>query len=147
MNMVGFILTGHGQFAAGLLSAIEVVAGEQENMIGVDFLKTYSTEDLKEKLLEAVAAIRKECTEIIIFTDLKGGTPFNTSVMLKMEEPGAPIEVLCGTNFPMLLSGIFEREGVTAKAFAQSLVENGQSGVDCFVLAASEEKQADDDGI
>lgn len=29
--MIGFVLTGHGQFAPGLKSAVDMVAGEQPN--------------------------------------------------------------------------------------------------------------------
>ena len=146
--MNGFLVTGHGNFASGILSSMELVAGEQEYVLGVDFLKSYSTQDLKVKLLEAVSALRQGCDSIIILTDLKGGSPFNVSVTLKMEEHQLPIEVISGTNFPMLLSGVFGREGAAVKNLAQSMVEDGQSGIDTFVFSSSEKKvDEEEDGI
>ena len=35
--MVGFILTGHGHFADGIKSALDMVAGDQENFKIVPF--------------------------------------------------------------------------------------------------------------
>ncbi len=37
--MIGIIVTGHGRFAQGLKSAIEVIAGEQRKFIAVNFEK------------------------------------------------------------------------------------------------------------
>lgn len=35
--MLGIILTGHGHFATGLQSSIELIAGEQEKFIAINF--------------------------------------------------------------------------------------------------------------
>lgn len=145
--MIGFIITGHGNFATGLLSSVSLVAGEQEGIMGVDFLESYSTDDLKEKLLSAMEALERDCDEIMILSDLKGGSPFNVSVTIKMEKPERSIEVLCGTNFPMVLSGIFEREGAKAKDLANSMIQDGQSGMDCFVMSAPKQIAEEEDGI
>ena len=45
--MVGIIITGHCNFATGIASAVKLVAGQQKNLEAVDFLDTYSTEELK----------------------------------------------------------------------------------------------------
>lgn len=146
--MVGFLVTGHGNFATGILSSVELVAGEQENVIGVDFLKSYSTDDLKSKLTEAIMALQHKCEEIIIFTDLKGGSPYNVSVTIKMDQQKLSLEVICGTNFPMLLTGIFQREGITAQKLAETLIQEGRTGVDRFVSVTPANKPNDDeDGI
>jgi PTS system N-acetylgalactosamine-specific IIA component len=145
--MIGFLVTGHGNFATGLLSSVGLVAGVQEHLMGVDFLESYSTDDLKEKLLDAIEVLGKDCDEIMILTDLKGGSPFNVSVTIKMEQPEKSIEVLCGTNFPMILSGVFEREGAKAKDLINSMIQDGQSGMDRFVVATLKQVADEEDGI
>ena len=52
--MVGIIITGHSNFATGIASAVKLVAGQQKNLEAVDFPDTYSTEELKTKLTEAL---------------------------------------------------------------------------------------------
>ena len=43
IQMVGIIITGHSNFATGIVSAVRLVAGEQKNLEVVDFYDTYST--------------------------------------------------------------------------------------------------------
>lgn len=73
--MVGIIITGHSNFATGIASAVKLVAGQQKNLEAVDFPDTYSTEELKTKLTEALDKL-EECKNIIFFTDIVGGSPF-----------------------------------------------------------------------
>ena len=53
--MIGIIVTGHGNFASGLTSSLELIAGKQENYIAVDFLKEDGIEQLTEKLNNAIS--------------------------------------------------------------------------------------------
>lgn len=71
--MTGIIVTGHGYFPTGMLSAVELVAGVQDNMAGVDFESGQSTQDLKEHMTKAVDSL--EGDEILILADLVGGKP------------------------------------------------------------------------
>ena len=69
--MVGIIITGHSNFATGIVSAVRLVAGEQKNLEVVDFYDTYSTEELRTKLIEALDRL-DGCEDIIVFTDIVG---------------------------------------------------------------------------
>ena len=71
--MTGIIVTGHGHFPTGLLSAIALVAGRPENTAGVDFPEGCSPSDLKEAMIGSVKALEGE--EILILADLVGGSP------------------------------------------------------------------------
>ena len=77
--MVNIIVTGHGNFASGVLSSMNLIAGEQEGVVGVDFLETDSTSDLEEKIKSAIEGLSDE---ILILSDLAGGSPFKTGVVL-----------------------------------------------------------------
>ena len=80
--MVGMIVTGHGSFATGITSGLKLLAGEPEDFESVDFTPEDSVDSLKEKLKAALARLQ-DCEEVIIFTDLTGGSPFNVSIGLK----------------------------------------------------------------
>lgn len=135
--MVGFLITGHGNFASGIISAVDLVIGRTNRLVGVDFLESYSTEDLEEKLLDALAELQKDYDEILILSDLIGGSPYNQSVMIKMKHPELDIEVISGSNFPMVIAGIFEGEGMTLKEQTRSMIAKGREGINCFVPAPS----------
>lgn len=47
--MIGLIVTGHGNFATGLTSSLKLIAGEPKNYVAVDFLESYSVDDLERE--------------------------------------------------------------------------------------------------
>ena len=81
--MIGLIVTGHGHFASGMTSSINLIAGAQENYIAVDF-DGEGTEKLENDLKEAIDKL-SNCEGIIIFSDLAGGSPFKTAVLLTFD--------------------------------------------------------------
>ena len=83
--MVGIIITGHSNFATGIASAVKLVTGQQKNLEAVDFPDTYSTEELKIKLTEALDKL-EECKNIIFFTDIVGARhlKFQQNLLLRV---------------------------------------------------------------
>ncbi len=104
--MVGVILTGHGNFADGLFSAVQLVAGPQDKFRVVNFVEGDSTDVLQQKLQAAAAELGG--TELVFLTDIAGGSPFNQSALLAntlVQE----CRVFSGTNMPFLLQVLFDR--------------------------------------
>lgn len=97
--MIGLIITGHGNFATGLTSSVNLIGGEQKNYVAVDFLAEYSTDDLDRELRKAMDSL-SECDGIIVFSDLPGGSPFKTAVICGQDYKN--VHVIAGTNLPML---------------------------------------------
>ena len=99
--MIGIIVTGHGNFATGLTSSLNLIAGFPENYEAVDFVAEDGVEELRAKLNAAMDKLH-DCSGIIVFSDLAGGSPFKTAVEVKMTR-SENIEVLAGTNLGMLI--------------------------------------------
>ena len=106
--MVGIIITGHCNFATGIASAVKLVAGQQKNLEAVDFPDTYSTEELKTKLTDALDKL-EECKNIIFFTDIVGGSPFKISAELAATS-SKNIKIISGTNLGMLIENVMMRD-------------------------------------
>jgi len=92
------IITGHGKFGSGLKSSLNIIVGENDSIKFVDFTEEKSPETLKEEIKRN---LKETNDKVYIFTDLLGGTPFKVSSELALENSN--IEVLCGTNLPMLV--------------------------------------------
>lgn len=143
--MVGMIITGHGSFASGLLSALKLLLGEPPLVWAVDFSEDQSTDELKENLLKAVSHSEES---ILILADIKGGSPYNQSVLIKSELKERNIEVVSGTNLPMLILGALERKDKTVEEVAKQVLVNGKAGIDQFILKTNLQTISDrDDGI
>lgn len=138
--MVGIIVTGHGNFASGILSSLKLIAGEQEKLLGVDFTDDDSTESLEVKLQEAIQDL--ECDEVLVLSDLAGGSPFKVSVMLSQKLSNKNIRVISGTNLGMILETSLCRDGMGVDDLLDFAINSGISSIKAFELKTVEE---DDD--
>lgn len=148
--MVGFIVTGHGEFAPGLGSAIQMVAGDQPNFKLVPFGEAEAA-TFGDTLAAAMADMRAACDGgIVVFVDLLGGTPFNQAYMASANVPD--VQIVTGTNLPMLIECLMMRnDSSTAKDIAELAEGIGKSGIVVKALeeTASEpvEDESEEDGI
>ena len=144
--MIGVIITGHANFALGMMSAIKLVFGNPENLKIVNFKDDETTETLENNIKTAIHEL-KECDGLICFTDIGGGSPFQAAARLSIEE--AEMKVISGTNLPMLLGVLSEREGRTLDEMAEYALEAGREEIQEFtyVISKKAEEGFDDGGI
>lgn len=105
--MTGIIVTGHGSYASGLTSGLELLAGEPECYQAVDFLPEDSTDSLEGKLKEAIGKL-EGCEDFLILADLVGGSPFNVALRMKLSQMWK-MEVIGGCNLPVVLDAYMSR--------------------------------------
>lgn len=144
--MVGLLITGHGHFATGLGSSLRLITGNTENIVYVDFEESHSTDTLTENLNKALDEL-KDCDGVLVLSDLAGGSPFKSAVECKVARPDQAIEVLAGSNLPMLIEGSMAMAAFDSPLdLAQSLIETGRDYIVRFELTAHEDN-AEEDGI
>ena len=129
--MVGIIITGHANFALGMMSAVKLVFGSPENLKIVNFGEEDSSEVLENNIKTAIHEL-KECDGLLCFTDIAGGTPFQVASRLSMEE--AEMRVISGTNLPMLLGVLSERDDMDLHELAEYALEIGREEVKEFIF-------------
>lgn len=142
--MVSCVLTGHGQFAAGLASALFMIAGEQSAFDVVTFEEEKAGE-FPQKLRTTLEQAAQAGSGVLVFCDLMGGTPFNQAMMCSQDIPG--VQVVSGTNLPMLLEVCVSRgEDTSIQELIQTALEAGKVGIDHkeLELASSSNDDFDD---
>ncbi|AIU71348.1 PTS galactosamine/N-acetylgalactosamine transporter subunit IIA [Hafnia alvei] len=146
--MISLIITGHGHFASGLFSAVEQVIGPQEQCIAVDFPPEMSTQQLDEKLTQVLASLPQQ-DGVLFFTDLLGGSPFRSSVLLSQILEHS--DVVAGTNMQMLAEMLMERDDISStETFVTQALACGQQGMLSFKQKQRETTpslSSDEDGI
>lgn len=144
--MIGIIVTGHGRFSEGMLSSLNMIAGNTEALLGVNFLESESTEDLDKNLLNAYTELRKTCDGVIIVCDLYGGSPFKSAAILSVEQEN--VSVLAGINLASCLELIFARLSETnAQTLADVMLEKDTNKLIKFTLPVRTERNEEEDGI
>ncbi|WP_106496230.1 PTS sugar transporter subunit IIA [Lentibacillus sp. Marseille-P4043] len=134
--MIGIVLTGHGSFPNGILQSVQLITGEVKQVEVIPF-----EEDQAKLQTELEKAIDKVNTGsgVVCFADLAGGTPFN--VCSRLAATKESVRVIGGTNSPMLLSGLFQRE-LSVDEFVEKALMEGKENIKQFGI---KQKQAVDD--
>lgn len=142
MGMIGFILTGHGAFPNGMLESVQLITGEIKHVKVVPFRE--DQDKLSQDLEQAITEVDNG-SGVVCFTDLAGGTPFNVSSKLAARRND--VKVIGGTNSPMLLSAVFQREE-ELDVFVGNILKEGKNNIKEFKLKSPKENATEEqDGI
>lgn len=126
--MTGIVVAGHGHFAEGIMSAVELVAGVPEEVLVVNFEKGEGIEELRLHMLEAIAALKSE--DVLMLVDLLGGSPFNVVTQLLMEHVVEKnLRVIAGANMATVVQAIFAREMLPFEELAADVIRAGKEGI------------------
>lgn len=147
--MIGVIVTGHGGFAAGMEANVKMLAGNEAELIAIDFSEGVTVEELETRLAEAMDHYA-DCEATLVLADIAGGTPYNRAATLSVTRP--KVRVLSGTNSSMLMDlcmrNITGDEVEDIDALAEELMETARDNVNKFALVASDaQPDEDEDGI
>lgn len=142
--MIGLIVTGHGHFASGLSSSLELIAGEQQNYAAVDF-DGNGTDRLEKDLKDAYEKL-SGCEGILVFSDLAGGSPFKTAALLLSHDPR--VKILAGSNLPMLCEIAMARTMIDdLDTLVSTALSVGKDGIEEFILPPADDEPAEGEGI
>lgn len=122
--MIKLVVVAHGHFATGAASALELIAGKQEEVAVIDFSEGMSAQTVKEK----IAAELVDQSEVLVLSDLLCATPFKVSTEL-MAEFNGKMNVLSGLNLAMLIEAAFARNMLSFDELVDKLVTTAKDGV------------------
>jgi len=118
------LVAGHADFAAGLLSAVEMISGRGGVLIPIQVtgLCGGDIEALLKRTLE-------EHGVRVIFTDLQAGSC--TMAARRVQREVAGVVLVAGANLPMLLDFVLSRDDDVVAA-AMSAADKGRGSVNVF---------------
>lgn len=141
--MIGIIVTGHGYFAKGITTSLELIIGEQDHYVAVNFPQGTSMQEL-DKELEAALDTLSDCEQIVICCDLFHGTPFNEAMMLALKHEH--IKVLYGINVGMMIEMLMHRmQSMEFVELCETAIETGKTQIGMFRKEHLPQDEEDDD--
>ena len=147
--MIGLVVTGHGHFADGILTALQIPSCDNDYLRYIYFEEWMPREQPAEKYNSAFDEF-KSCDGVVVLSDLPGGSPFKTAVECKYARPEQKIEVIAGTNLPMIVTAVtmLDMED-DPRSLADELIDTGKDCIARFELeaAAAETASEESDGI
>ena len=131
----GIIVMGHGHFASGITSSLELIIGSQPDYEALDFPAESDKEDLKKRLNTVLERLERN-EQIIILADLFSGTPFNVAMEIVTEKPN--LKLYYGLNLGMLMELISRRMFQGDAELSEGLIEIGRQQIGLFDPEAME---------
>jgi N-acetylgalactosamine PTS system EIIA component len=114
------IVAGHGEFASGLISAVDQITGRGGMLIPVTVIGL-CLDDIEDLLREKM----KDTGVRVIFTDLQAGSCTMAARRLLRGMPGAVL--IAGANLPTLLDFVFADAAPTNAA--RHAAERGRAAI------------------
>ena len=116
-----FLIATHGNFAQGIKSSLDIIAGPQENI----FLVQAYLDDIQsiETELDNLLKDKGENEEWIVFSDLLGGSITN---QLVRHIPGGDVYIIAGFNLPLLLEVVLSDVEIPMEAIIEDVLSRAR---------------------
>ncbi|HEX6178467.1 MAG TPA: hypothetical protein VF057_08905 [Thermoanaerobaculia bacterium] len=124
--MIGALIVTHGNLAHELLNAAHQIEADTTGIEAVSLEWNESVDDSRRKIADALGRVGAD-RDVIIFTDMFGGTPSNIS--LSFLEKGH-VEIVTGVNLPMIVKfASVKQEAKDVSTLAHLISEKGSKAI------------------
>lgn len=117
------IISGHGKYATGMQSSLELLAGKNKDLFYVDFTANDTDVTLREKYA-AIVENNKD-SEVLFVCDIIGGTPFKSAA--EISNSSENMELVAGCNIGGILEMLFMKDNLTLTELADNMVESSKN--------------------
>lgn len=119
-----FIVLSHGSFSKGIVDSVQMLVGKQDDLAAFELSPDEPTTALSARVEAEIKATKDE---IICFTDLFHGSPFNVVVQLMRDYD---IYHITGINIPLMVEAIMQRNaGQSAEDICKGIITLAPSTV------------------
>ena len=136
--MIGGVIVTHGLLGQELLNAVKGIVGKISCLESVSIGWEDDVDEGKGKINKALKEVDRG-SGVVLFTDKFGGTPSNMA--FSFLEKGK-VEVITGTNLPMLLKFTFVQKSTDLADVARSVYEDGKNSI--YLASRIYEKQQEE---
>ncbi len=149
--MIGIVVCGHGHFGTGVVSALKLLVGEVDFLVGIDFEGYAGEEELSANIKKKVEKMKKSFGQVFLLCDILGGSPFKCAATLYAGDEN--VKILYGANLGMAVElcmrAITGNERIELEKTAEELVYLGQHSIGAytFVEPQNMEPGEEEEGI
>jgi PTS system mannose-specific IIA component len=129
---VGVVVVTHGQLAAELLNAAEMIVGDLPHFAAVSIGWHEDVDQAREAIGQAIARVREKAgtadqhAGVLVLTDMFGGTPANLGVTFLETNK---VEVITGLNLAMLMKLARPLKDTDLLTLARDIRELGRNAI------------------
>ena len=124
--MIGAIIVTHGNLADEIYNSAQMIVGSQSGILTYSVKKGTSPETIQDHVESSIASLMTSYDEILLLTDIFGGTPTNVCSLFLEQEI---IELISGVNLPMVIKFIALRQTMKITCLVTALIDYGKKGI------------------
>ena len=141
MGEARILVVSHGKMAEGMVLAVRMVAGNTGFLDWVCLDENSDIRQFREELSRKLDEI-KDADQILVLTDIQGGSPFTSSIGLLAEKGLTERSfVVSGMNLGLLLALALQKEIVSEEAL-EEMIRQSREGMKRFRY-----EEDDDEGL
>ena len=129
---LGVVVVTHGQLAAELVNSAEMIVGDLPQFAAVSIGWHDDVDNAREEIGRAIERVRvssgdtpEEPADVLVLTDMFGGTPANLGVTYVNPH----VEVITGVNLPMLIKLARPPKETNLLTLARDMREHGRNAI------------------
>ena len=132
MLKVGVVVVTHGQLAAELLNAAEMIVGDLPHFTAVSIGWHDDVDLAREEIGRAIERVREKVSTadtpggVLVLTDMFGGTPANLGVTFLEKDR---VEVITGLNLAMLMKLARPLKDSDLLTLARDIADQGRNAI------------------
>lgn len=93
------LVTGHGSYASGIKSLVEILIGKNENIIAIDYSEDKDFISFEKEIKDIV----EENNELLVFADITGGAPFQAASRIILASDSEDRFIVSGVSVTCML--------------------------------------------
>lgn len=139
--MIYLILVSHGDFAKGLKSSLNMLAGQRDDVIASG-LEDGKTADEFATVFEQDIAKVQEGDQVVLLADIIGGSPLTTA--LNVLDKKAMLDktlVIGGMNLPLALTAVLMKDNLDGDALVSTIISEATGAIKQFETQVSDEEE------
>lgn len=124
------LLISHGGFASGARQAAELILGAQPNLHVVELDGEKGIAVFKQELLDKITILSAAESKIIILSDLKSGSPYNSAMeIIVTNNLWNNITLLSGMNLNLILEMAMAIDESHSPASLNEIITTARDGI------------------
>jgi PTS system mannose-specific IIA component len=122
--MISILIVSHGSFGNELLKSSEMIIGKIQNVECISFNVGDKYIDLCKKVEESINRVGNN--DLIVFTDMYGGSTFNAVDKLMKNNNFYHIS---GVNLPLFMDIAINKDSYSMDEMIEKIIKNGKKSI------------------
>lgn len=126
--MIGIQIISHGKMAEGIFDSVDMVLGDTENVKTNELKRGQDIDQFKEEVLKTSNELATD-EGVLIFVDMFGASPYNTSLMNSRDIETTDYKVITGVNLPLVIEAISSRNSMSLDELYKHILDLSSSSI------------------